>query len=501
MKIVIFDPNSTMIPQIGVMIDEAIAALELGAEVTFITCGGCMDSCYSNPLMNNVFCQICINQYDDFINKHLGPKVSHKKLNEFMDSNIELELQNYNYDFISVEDLKRKEFKGIDVGYAALSSFISNTRNPNPVLNETTRKVLTKNLKTAVRMSLLAERIRNQESPQKLIIYNGRMPESRPLLKFFLANEIPVDINEVYPTDLNGGFKKITYHNALPHSIAYFQHRINEEWNKNEKKARELGLKFFQNRRDASFSGDKVYIKDQKEGLLPESWNHSARNIVIFNSSEDEFAAIGAEWENKLFRSQMQGIQHIFNCIVEHPNCDIYLRIHPNLKDIKYSYHTGLYHLSKHPRVHIIPGDSKISTYALVDAANVVVSFGTSVGVEAAHANKPVVLLGSSFYKGLGICYEPETIKEAEELIFTQNLMPLKNDNILKYGNFIMCEKGKNYAFYNFNCTQIRLGKFKTPNVAMIDQSHTTYDYFLSFFMRVWRFTQRIYLKIKIPEA
>jgi hypothetical protein len=371
----------------------------------------------------------------------------------------------------------------------------------NPELSDFTKTLITRMLKASVRMCLLSEKIFLAEKPNKILVYNGRMPESRPLLRYFRNQGIDVDILEVYPTNLTGGFKKVIFQNDLPHSITYFQRRMKEEWNKDPIKSEGLGKKFFENRRNASFAGDKVYVKNQQQGLLPEGWDPKKRNIVIFNSSEDEFAAIGAEWEDRLFDSQLKGIQHIFQCIDKYPDAEVYLRVHPNLKDIKYKYHTDLYKLSNHPRVHVIPGSSKVSTYSLVDASDVVVSFGTSVGVEAAYSGKPVVLLGSSFYKGLGFCHEPKSIIEMEDMIFTKKLEPLSSPSILEYGNYIMCDKGQGYTFYNFNCTQIHIGSFSTPNVAMIDQSKRSMGKVKSFFMRVWREMQRRYLKLRIKEA
>lgn len=490
-----------MIPQVGVMIDEALVAQKEGHDITYITCGGCLDSCYSNPLKNELFCNICVNDYKENLNQHLSDKIKHRTLKHFSTPELERSVEDFDFEFSSLEELKRKDFRGVDVGYATLSSFISNTRNLNPELNAFTKSILAKMLVSAVRMTALCEKIYQQEKPEKILVYNGRMPESRPILRFFLNHGIPVDINEVYPTNLTGNFKKLVFHNFLPHSIEYFQKRIDEEWMKDEAASEATGKRFFENRRKASFAGDKVYVKNQKSGLLPDGWNENSRNIVIFNSSEDEFASIGSEWEDRMFSSQMEGIKYIFSCVEKYPHAEVYLRVHPNLKAIKYKYHTDLYKLENHPRVHVIPGDSEVSTYALVDAADVVVSFGTSVGVEAAYTGKPVVLLGASFYKGLGFCHEPKTIEEMESQIFTQKLSPLWNKNILKYGNYIMCDKGRSFQYYNFNCYQINLGVARTPNVAMIDQSRGMQSFFRSFIMRTWRHMQRVYLKARIPEA
>lgn len=66
---------------------------------------------------------------------------------------------------------------------------------------------------------------------------------------------------------------------------------------------------------------------------MPSDINDHKENIVIFNSSEDEFSAIGGKFESiKLFNSQIEGIK----AIVDHYSGDsskhFYLRIHPNLK-------------------------------------------------------------------------------------------------------------------------------------------------------------------------
>ena len=501
MKIVVIDHNSTMIPQMGVMIDEALIAKSQGHQIAFITCGACLDSCYSNPLKNPVFCKICLKDYATTLAPYEDKNFQHHILNEYSTPEIDAAVTSFNYSFENFLELKEKMFRGIDVGFAALSSFISNTRNMNPELTPFTREILTKNLRAAVRQSALCEKILEIEKPDRVFVYNGRMPENRPVLRYFMSRNIPVDVHEDYPTNLTGSYKKVIFPNCMPHSIAFFQRRIQEEWDKNPAKAEEIGRGFFNKRRSAAFAGDKVYVKDQKSGLLPKSWNPKSRNIVIFNSSEDEFVAIGGEWEDKLFETQLKGIEYIFDCIEKYPDAEVYLRVHPNLKDITYKYHTELYNLKKHPRIHVIHASSEVSTYALADAATVIVSFGTSVGVEAAYSGKAVILLGASFYKGLGFCYEPASIPEMEKMVFVDQLSSKQNENTLKYGNYILCDKGSDFAFYDFNCTQLTIGSYHTPNVAMIDQAKTSAGLFKSFIMRVWRELQRRYLKFRIKEA
>ena len=77
-------------------------------------------------------------------------------------------------------------------------------------------------------------------------------------------------------------------------------------------------------------------------------------NVMIFNSSADELAALGGEWDKDvLFNSQYEAIDYMLS----HSSSAIhyYLRIHPNLKDVPYRFVTELYGLSKkHTNITII---------------------------------------------------------------------------------------------------------------------------------------------------
>ena len=108
------------------------------------------------------------------------------------------------------------------------------------------------------------------------------------------------------------------FYNDIPHSIAANNQKYVECWehtkdsdNEREKIARS----FFENRRNAVFAGDTIYVKDQVQGQMPEEWKNDVENIVIFNSSEDEFSAVSKEFDDgAFFPSQIEGIKSI----VEH---------------------------------------------------------------------------------------------------------------------------------------------------------------------------------------
>lgn len=67
-----------------------------------------------------------------------------------------------------------------------------------------------------------------------------------------------------------------------------------------------VGNMFFIQRKTGTYAGDKNYIANSEQRKLPDNWDEGYRNIVIFNSSEDEFAAVGDEYDKaRLFPTQL----------------------------------------------------------------------------------------------------------------------------------------------------------------------------------------------------
>lgn len=101
------------------------------------------------------------------------------------------------------------------------------------------------------------------------------------------------------------------------------------------------------------------------------------------------------------------------------------MRVHPNLAGTQQSYLDLLSSLN-HSKFIVIPAESKISTYSLLFKCDKVITFGSSVGVEATYWGKPSILLGTCFYKHLDVAYMPETTDHLLELLESE-LQPIDN--------------------------------------------------------------------------
>ena len=195
---------------------------------------------------------------------------------------------------------------------------------------------------------------------------------------------------------------------------------------------------------------------------MPNEWDENKRNIIIYNSSEDEYVAIGEEYEDlALFPDQYMALKYIFNEHKDDSEIHFYLRIHPNLKGVSYKYHMDLYEFEREfENVSVIGADNPISSYKLLDLSEKVIVFGSTIGLESVYWGKAVILLGCTWYYYSDICYLPETKEELSTMIL-QTLKPKYNDNVLKQGLFHYYRKATfidsepPFKYVNYNPIQI----------------------------------------------
>ena len=167
---------------------------------------------------------------------------------------------------------------------------------------------------------------------------------------------------------------------------------------------------------------------------LPEGWDRSKRNIVICNSSEDELASLGDDWKNTLYKNQLEGITRIISDGASMENTHFYLRIHPHLAkvsndDVKQVAAMKANHLT------VIPATSKLSTYHLVKEADKIITFGSTIGMEATFLRKPSICAGKSFYHYLNGTYSPRDHAELMQLL-AEDLEPKPLEEALKFSYF-----------------------------------------------------------------
>jgi hypothetical protein len=298
-------------------------------------------------------------------------------------------------------------------------------------------------LRSAFSVYFSFKRILKKEKPDVVYIFNGRFANLRVVLRLCQQMGIECRIHE-------RGADKSKYSitsNHLPHEIEPFVQRVLTKWDSEQDiiKRDKIARDFYEKRKAGAEQGWFSYVTNQEPNRLPENWDTTKRNIIIFNSSEDEFASIGEDFHCKPFENQLDAIKFIKQELNTDSSINIYLRMHPNLKDVDNISVSQLYSLSSN-NFFVIEPDSPISTYKLIDACDLVVTFGSTTGAEATYWRKPSLLIGSTFYQSLNIAHQVSTKEELIEKIKSYNeVKPI--EDCLKYG-FHSADHGIPYKYY-----------------------------------------------------
>lgn len=421
-----------------VSLEEACVNAEVGNNILLIQCDQSAGICMSNKLGATALCKLC-NKMMLKKAKELNRDICTKSISEYITPDITKVAENMVFKYNNTDELKSITFHGVEIGYGAYSSFVTSTRHCNPAYNDNITKYINALLKMQVRLVLGFENIISEFSPNKIIFHNGRFANFKPLLDLartkkipYIATEVIIRGNRIYMNN---------FQNDVPHSINGLTDKIEQSWSQSDPKSRErLGRSFYENRRNAIWAGDKIYIKNQVKGLLPTDYNSDKENIVIFNSSEDEYMSISSDYDrNRLFINQYIGLKKIFDHYANDNTKHFYLRIHPNLKDVDDISHLALYNLN-YKNLTIISADSPINTYDLMDIADKVLVFNSTMGAEAAYWGKPVISMDLCFYSNLQVSYSPQNEEELWKYIDTIDLPNISNiDDLLKIGVHILC--------------------------------------------------------------
>lgn len=438
-------------------LEEAINRLNDGCEVFFLLCDSSVRGCNVCPTCDKATCYLCTFTMKKLVRglQKQYNNVHVAKISDYITKDIVRMASDMTFDYSDVKSLKKLTFHGVDIGYGAFSTFVTYTRNVMPSFNELFIDYINNLMRNEVRQTLAIERFVDKITPDILIFHNGRFSNLKPLLGIAKARNIDYFITEQY-TLPSGEVRKNNFSNDIPHSYKALGEKIELAWKNAGEKGYEIGKAFYENRRNAIYSGDKIYTKDQEKGLLPKDFDKSKRNISIFNSSEDEFFAVSKEWDDSvLYPNQYEALKAIFNHYKDNDDIHFYLRIHPNLSNVPWKSHTMLYDL-KFPNVTVIPPTSPESSYSLMDNSEKVIIFNSTMGIESSYWGKAVIALNKCTYSSMGVVYEPSTEGELFDMIDNERLEPLRNEvNCFKAACYWLGYATEGYK--HFNITSYRL--------------------------------------------
>ncbi len=478
MKVLFYKPFMVYNPRVVRMIEEIETEIQKGNEIFFIGCNGeLIDGCLDNPLRSKIACASC-----KYFRKHdlslLSKKIKTYSISDFLSLKKPYKLD---WQYNNVNEIKKLEYKGVDVGYAALSAYIQLTRNHIPKITSEFKTFFNRYLDTGAYVTDFISEALDKIQPDLVNVFNARIHSRRPVLRVCQQKKINCNVLEHTGIVNNRICKKIVFKNCLPQDITFNTQFIKDTWNNSkllEDEKIRVSSEFYLKQSKGVFTTHKSFVKGQKLGLLPKNWDSKKKNIVIYNSSDDEMASLGFEWEFKLSHSKVYTIERMLENFLE-KDFHFYLRIHPNLGGLRYNYLSELYNLNSYKNITIIAPESKISSYELLKKCDKAVSFGSSMGIEAVFWGKPSILLGSSMYMNLGSNYIPKTHDELFEMI--EQELPPKDKKAALMFIFFRLFKGKDFKYFNPNYDKLHEIKVKNKLIVSFNNNYREARYKIIF--------------------
>jgi len=414
--------------------------LKMGDDIVQIVCDGILKTCLINPNNNKSYCNECIRK------RKLGASLLSKTIESINIENF------FNHalipkvpDFLNIKDLKKYYIENFDAGYAVASSIIDLNSKANPILVEIATPLILL-LKTSIETYYGFKKLIENEKPDLVYIFNGRFAIERSVLRACESYNIR------YFTHERGHSKDYyeTFENSLPHDSMRRASLINSYWGKRDPDKVNIAISFYEERLNRISKSWKSFVSDQVYGKMPPDWDPEKHNVIFFTSSEFERASISSDWDNAIYDTIADAMGKINNYLQISPlpkEYKLYVRIHPHTKEHFHEEEELIKHLGNNPIFEIISSRSDICSYSLMRNASKVVSFGSTVGMEATYWGTPSILVGHSFYEELDCAYQVGSIDEMVRLILNKDLQPKSFEGALKYGYYYQTF-GKSYQYY-----------------------------------------------------
>jgi len=433
-KTVLISSSYGLWPILEYELDMAKRKLDEGYRVIFLTCEGDVPSCEANkgdsgePIKRHCLeCRSRVKHALDWLQAKEDQLsvISHKKLSpqqqEYINSTIDSIKK---YDEAHIRSLVNID--DTEIFESSISALITELQVSKPCLSQHSKK-LKLHLRVAMESYYSAVNILEEELVDEVYIYNGRFPKYRQILR--VANRIGLDV-KVYEYPYSGYENYITVNGTYPHDFGNTSKLIQsvvESSTLPEEKIISEGKNWFTERMFNKTQLAEPMLPSfnywQKTGEIGE-WEDGIYNIVFFISSEHEYYAIKEVRETQPY-GQIEALKAILSATRK---ALINVRVHPNLQDRDPLFLSQIMDLDYEKRIKIIDADSSVDSYELMSKADLIVSFGSTTGIEAAFLGKPVITVGASLYAAFPATALAYTHKDLLELV-----IEAENNNYSKF--------------------------------------------------------------------
>ena len=394
-------------------------------------CKGELSSCAPNPHHKINLCKKCIKKSTKIIKKILPfAKVVNFKLNS---SNIRIDTYPN-----TINQLMKISYRGMPVGSLVANQIADDYKDAFFNIRSCKTKI-TSHLTNAMKLFDNFSDFISKNNIKHVYAWNGRRPSDGPIL--YAAKKLGVTHTAFIRGPKPGTLEKVNDVNifSLKHRDKVLNNllkKINNDKSFKIKVFKE-GLKFYREQSGEIKERNKLGASKVHSQFIKNYsyfFKNSKPTLILFTSSLWEKLGV-EEFSNKIYLNEYSGILRIISNSSLNKKFNLIVRWHPLLKDAglgEMGIIEKIVFSTKNKCVHIMPSD-RHNSYELLKKSDIVVTFGSTIGVEATFYNKISICLGPAYYQSLDVCYYPKSHNEFLMLV-NSNLIPKNKDHALIYG-------------------------------------------------------------------
>lgn len=337
--------------------------------------------------------------------------------------------------FESLEELKNFKVGPARVGLGAASSLISFSKNSlvAPLVYEPlVSRLLEASLKA---ISWLELKLQNEPEIEFVSVFNGRFGVARSLADCAEHFGRKVLYRE-RSTNLDNS--RYFHEEFSPHDQKMLGTSIKAQWQsaltQSPSLTRLSSSFFFDWARSRSEAGtDRFSVPGGNFNEGPSLLNESRRIVVFFTSSEDEFAAT-ATGVDSIFKNQADAALYLQD-IAHELDFQLIVRVHPRVATLSESerdtWDKSL--LTPDEQVIVVESSSQLSSYDLIEKADLVVAWNSTILSESVFMGKLSLSLTQSTFVAAGVdIFSPSTEAELREIIQTPSAGPNYESSLIR---------------------------------------------------------------------
>lgn len=365
--------------------------------------------------------------------------LQHPKFRFYEPSKAEIMLHSKGLTFDNIEDLIGFEYEAYKAGLSSFSSLVSFTSDTDPSLSKY-QSLLLRIIDSGISVYEYSKKVLKTNAPDLLYLFNGRFAVNRAIMD--AAKELDINFRIF---ERGADMSRYYLKPYMPHNVECVMKDLNVAWNQTnlslEEKSK-IAHSFFINRRNGVEQGWVSFVQDKVKGRGI-NLNKEKRIISYFSSSDDEYVAVGDVYKWDRWPNQLSAFQSLMNIVASDPDLYLVIRLHPNKKG-KRELDNWL-NLTLPSNAIMILADELVDTYWLIEQSDVVVSAGSTVGIEAVYWNRSSICLGPSLYSNLGAVYFPDDDFQLERLL--KDNLAVDSSLALPYG-YYMSTFGERFTYY-----------------------------------------------------